>query len=98
MTADAVISSEGYKIDWTRLIALFTGVGLFLVIYYSSPWSDAVDPVGKHFVLSVAGKGAIRLLWRNLVGFSRWCRSGDESGHRGHAGALHDPSGKGSLQ
>jgi sodium-dependent dicarboxylate transporter 2/3/5 len=59
MTADAMISSEGYKIDWTRLIALFTGVGLFLVIYYSSPWSDAVDPVGKHFVLSVAGKGAI---------------------------------------
>lgn len=59
MTAEAVISSKGYKIDWTRLIALLTGVGLFLVIYYSPTWSDAVDPVGKHFPLSVEGKGAI---------------------------------------
>ena len=59
MTADAVISSKGFKIDWTRLIALLTGVGLFLVIYYSPPWPDAVDPVGKHFVLSAQGKGAV---------------------------------------
>lgn len=59
MTAEAVISSKGFKIDWTRLIALLTGVGLFLVVYYSPPWADAVDPVGKHFVLSVQGKGAV---------------------------------------
>ena len=32
MTAEAVISSKGFKIDWTRLIALLTGVGLFLVV------------------------------------------------------------------
>jgi len=59
MTADAVIPSRGFKIDWTRLIALLTGVGLFLVIYYSPSWPDAVDPVGKHFVLSTQGKGAV---------------------------------------
>jgi len=59
MTAEAVISSKGFKIDWTRLIALLTGVGLFLVVYYSPSWPDAVDPVGKHFVLSVQGKGAV---------------------------------------
>ncbi len=59
MTAEAVISFKGFKIDWTRLIALLTGVGLFLVVYYSPPWSDAVDPVGKHFTLSVQGKGAV---------------------------------------
>jgi solute carrier family 13 (sodium-dependent dicarboxylate transporter), member 2/3/5 len=59
MTADAMISSQGFKIDWTRLIALLTGFGLFLLIYYSSPWPDAVDPVGKHFVLSTQGKGAL---------------------------------------
>ncbi len=59
MTADAAISSKAIPIDWTRLIALFTGIGLFLVIYYSPAWPDAVDPVGKHFVLSVQGKGAI---------------------------------------
>lgn len=59
MTADAAFSSNANKIDWTRLIALLTGVGLFFVIYYSPAWPDAIDPVGKHFVLSVQGKGAI---------------------------------------
>jgi sodium-dependent dicarboxylate transporter 2/3/5 len=59
MTADTMISSPGLKIDWTRLIALLTGFGLFLVIYYSPSWPDAVDPAGKHFVLSAQGKGAI---------------------------------------
>ena len=29
--ADAAFSPKGIKIDWTRLIALFTGVGLFIV-------------------------------------------------------------------
>ena len=38
---------------------MFTGVILFAVVYYSAQWPDAVDPTGKHFVLSVAGKGAI---------------------------------------
>jgi sodium-dependent dicarboxylate transporter 2/3/5 len=59
MTADAIASSEKTRIDWTRLVALFTGIGIFLVVYYSPPWPDAVDPVGKHFALSHAGKGAI---------------------------------------
>jgi solute carrier family 13 (sodium-dependent dicarboxylate transporter), member 2/3/5 len=59
MTAEAVISSKGFKIDWTRLIALLTGLGLFIIVYYSPPWADAVDPVGKHFPLSVQGKGAV---------------------------------------
>jgi solute carrier family 13 (sodium-dependent dicarboxylate transporter), member 2/3/5 len=59
MTADAVMSSKGIKIDWTRLIAMLTGVGLFIVVYYSPSWPDAVDPVGKHFALSPQGKGAI---------------------------------------
>jgi sodium-dependent dicarboxylate transporter 2/3/5 len=59
MTADAAIAPAKTKIDWTRLIALFTGLGLFLVVYYSPAWPDAVDPVGKHFPLSPEGKGAI---------------------------------------
>lgn len=56
---DTIFSPKKVKIDWTRLIALFTGIGLFLVVYYSPPWPDAVDPVGKHFALSQEGKGAI---------------------------------------
>ena len=59
MTADAVMSSKGIKIDWTRLIAMLTGVGLFIVVYDSPSWPDAIDPVGKHFALSPEGKGAI---------------------------------------
>ncbi len=52
------------KIDWTRLIAMFAGIGLFLVVFYSPPWPDAVDPVGKHFALSKEGKGALAVfLW-----------------------------------
>lgn len=59
MSADAIASPGGIKIDWTRLIALLTGVGLFIVVFYSPSWPDAVDPVGKHFALSPEGKGAI---------------------------------------
>ncbi|MEW6113837.1 MAG: SLC13 family permease [Thermodesulfobacteriota bacterium] len=58
MTAD-VLTSAPSKIDWTRLIAMLVGVGLFGVIYYSPPWPDAIDPVGKHFPLSEQGKGAL---------------------------------------
>ena len=51
MTADAVISPEGYKIDWTRLIALFTGFGLFFVIYYSPALARCGGSGGQAFCL-----------------------------------------------
>ena len=59
MSAEAATLSSGIRIDWTRLIALLTGVGLFIVIYYSPEWPAAIDPAGKAFPLSVQGKGAI---------------------------------------
>jgi solute carrier family 13 (sodium-dependent dicarboxylate transporter), member 2/3/5 len=59
MSADALAILDVKKINWTRLIALLTGIGLFLVVNYSSPWPDAVDPGGKHFPLSQQGKGAV---------------------------------------
>ena len=59
MSAEAATLTSGIKINWTRLIALLTGVGLFIVIYYSPQWPDAIDPAGKPFPLSVQGKGAI---------------------------------------
>jgi sodium-dependent dicarboxylate transporter 2/3/5 len=46
-------------IDWKRIIFLFMGLLLFALVYYSPPWSDAVDPVGKHFTLTREGKGAL---------------------------------------
>jgi sodium-dependent dicarboxylate transporter 2/3/5 len=48
-------------VDWKRLIFLFVGIILFLVIFYSPMWPDAVDPEGKHFLLTKEGKGAIAI-------------------------------------
>ncbi len=47
------------SVNWRKLIYLMTGVVLFVVVYYSPPWPNAVDPAGKHFVLSREGKGAL---------------------------------------
>jgi sodium-dependent dicarboxylate transporter 2/3/5 len=46
-------------IDWKRIFFMFLGVFLFALVYYSPPWPDAVDPMGKHFALSREGKGAL---------------------------------------
>ena len=47
------------KIRWGKFAALFAGIALFFVVYYSPAWPDAVDPMGKHFALSKEGKGAL---------------------------------------
>jgi sodium-dependent dicarboxylate transporter 2/3/5 len=47
--------------DWKRVFFLFLGVALFSIIYFAPPWPDAIDPMGKHFALSVQGKGALAL-------------------------------------
>jgi sodium-dependent dicarboxylate transporter 2/3/5 len=47
--------------DWKRWLFFSIGVLLFAVVYYSPPWPDAVDPMGKHFVLSPQAKGALAL-------------------------------------
>jgi len=67
MSADEAIYAAAKKIDWARMVAMFTGIGLFLVVFYSPSWPDAVDPVGKHFVLSPQGKGALAVfLWAGV--------------------------------
>ncbi len=58
MTNDASISLEK-PIDWKKYLFLSIGVLLFAIAYYSPPWPDAVDPLGKSFTLSKEGKGAI---------------------------------------
>ncbi|MEX1350741.1 MAG: SLC13 family permease [Desulfobacterales bacterium] len=47
------------SIDWKKMGFLFLGVALFVVVYWSPLWPDAVDPMGKHFPLSTEAKGAI---------------------------------------
>jgi solute carrier family 13 (sodium-dependent dicarboxylate transporter), member 2/3/5 len=47
--------------DWKRVFFLILGVVLFCIIYYAPAWPDAIDPMGKHFKLSVEGKGALAL-------------------------------------
>ncbi|MFH1124948.1 MAG: SLC13 family permease [Pseudomonadota bacterium] len=47
------------KIEWGRLIFMSIGIILFLVVYFSPQWPDAIDPLGKHFPLSKEAKGAI---------------------------------------
>jgi solute carrier family 13 (sodium-dependent dicarboxylate transporter), member 2/3/5 len=47
--------------DWKRWLFIGIGLTLFFVVYYSPPWPDAIDPNGKHFVLSQQAKGALAL-------------------------------------
>ena len=47
------------NIDWQKMGFLFLGVALFVVVYWSPLWPDAVDPMGKNFPLSTQAKGAI---------------------------------------
>ena len=50
---------EGSTVDWKRILFLLIGVTLFFVVNFSPPWPDAIDPTGKHFVLSKEAKGAL---------------------------------------
>jgi sodium-dependent dicarboxylate transporter 2/3/5 len=58
MTSASMVLEKG-KFEWKRYLLLLIGIALFAVTFYSSPWSDAVDPMGEHFPLSKEGKGAI---------------------------------------
>ncbi|HSW53178.1 MAG TPA: SLC13 family permease [Sulfuricaulis sp.] len=57
------VAVEAHKspFDLTKFLILLSGLVLFLVLYFSPPWPDAVDPAGKTFVLSNEGKAAIAL-------------------------------------
>lgn len=53
------LQAETRPIDWKRIFFLGLGLGLFVLVYYSSAWPDAVDPNGKRFALTTEAKGAI---------------------------------------
>jgi len=49
------------QINWRKWLFLFIGIILFTLTYTSSPWPDAVDPMGEHFELTREGKGALAI-------------------------------------
>jgi solute carrier family 13 (sodium-dependent dicarboxylate transporter), member 2/3/5 len=55
--SDSIAATK--NIDWKKLGFLFMGIVLFAVVYWAPAWPDAVDPAGKHFVLSREAKGAL---------------------------------------
>jgi len=59
MTNDSRASKITF--DWKRWLFFSIGVGLFLLVYCSPPWPDAVDPAGKTFVLAHQAKAALAL-------------------------------------
>ncbi|MGE0086709.1 MAG: SLC13 family permease [Desulfococcaceae bacterium] len=59
MAGKAATDLNQKKFDWKKYIFMGIGVFLFLLVYYSPQWPDAIDPTGKHFVLSMEGKGAL---------------------------------------
>ncbi len=62
MTGDQAVQAKPIK--WSSIIFLLLGPALFALVYFCPPWPDAVDPMGEHFALSVAGKGALAVfLW-----------------------------------
>jgi sodium-dependent dicarboxylate transporter 2/3/5 len=49
------------RINWWRVFYLVFGLAVFVLIYASPAWPDAVDPAGKHFALTREGKASVAL-------------------------------------
>ena len=54
----AEVKASGPRIS-SRIVFILVGVALFLIVYYSPSWPDAIDPMGEHFTLTREGKGAL---------------------------------------
>ena len=54
-------NTDSDSLNRKRLVFLFLGILLFSLVYYSPPWSAAVDPFGAKFFLSREGKGALAI-------------------------------------
>jgi solute carrier family 13 (sodium-dependent dicarboxylate transporter), member 2/3/5 len=52
---------EKIPVDRKRILFILLGLAFFFVIYYSPPWSPAIDPSGKQFPLSTQAKAALGL-------------------------------------
>ena len=61
MPSQIFLAVAAKKVDWKRVAFLILGLLLFFAVYYSPPWSEAVDPVGEKFPLTKEGKAALGL-------------------------------------
>ncbi|MGD8695078.1 MAG: SLC13 family permease [Syntrophobacterales bacterium] len=59
MPEDFKSNPDSDRLNWKRPFFLILGIVLFAFVYYSPQWSDAIDPLGEKFVLSLEGKGAL---------------------------------------
>jgi len=49
------------ELDLKRILFIALGITLFVIVFLSPDWPDAIDPKGEHFVLSREGKAAVGL-------------------------------------
>jgi sodium-dependent dicarboxylate transporter 2/3/5 len=61
MAGDVEFKIYNSHLNLKQFIFLSAGILLFALVYFAPQWSDAVDPAGKHFVLSREGKGALAI-------------------------------------
>jgi len=61
------LATAAAGVDWKRISLLLLGVTLFCGLYFAPQLPDAVDPSGKHFVLSHEGKAALALFLLAVV-------------------------------
>jgi len=61
MTTADTLTGTPAKLDLKRIFFLLLGIALFLAVYLSPAWPDAIDPKGETFRLSHEGKAALGL-------------------------------------
>ncbi len=58
-THSLTLKAHKVPIDLSRLMWMALGIVLFTLVHYSPPWPEAIDPMGKVFLLSREAKGAL---------------------------------------
>jgi sodium-dependent dicarboxylate transporter 2/3/5 len=61
MPGDVYLAKAVKRVDWRRLVFMSIGILLFLLVHFSSPWGDAIDPKGESFPLTREGKAGLAL-------------------------------------
>ena len=61
MNSAQTATADPAKLDLKRVFYILLGIALFLGVYLSPAWPDAVDPKGEVFKLSHEGKAALGL-------------------------------------